>query len=86
MLVFADAGIEPVVPEMHAANQVVAFDESVGHQRTAVRAATVHDRHIIVHSHDDEIDGADQRMLRRTIFKFFPISNDSFFHSLVTRS
>ncbi len=41
VVVFADARIQPIVPVVHAADQVVAVDEAVGHQGAAMRAPPV---------------------------------------------
>ena len=59
VIVFADAGIEAVVPVVDAADQVLAVDMAVGHERAPVQAAAVEDRHVVVVAHDAEIDVAD---------------------------
>ncbi len=81
VLVLTDTRVEAVVPTMHATDQVIAFDETVRHQRATMRTTAVHDRHFVIESNYDEIDISDKRMLWRAVFKFFPVSNRDFVHA-----
>jgi hypothetical protein len=51
-----DAGVEPVVPPVHAADQVGAFDPAVGEQRSPVRAAPLEDVDRAAAAHEHEVD------------------------------
>ena len=70
VVIFADAGIEAVIPVVHAADQVLAVDVAVRHEGAPVQAAAVEDRHVLVVAHDAEIDVADQGIGRLAVFQF----------------
>ena len=70
VIVFADARIEAVIPIVHAADQVLAVDMAVGHERAPVQTAAVEDRHVVVVAHDAEIDLAGQRISRLAVLQF----------------
>ena len=65
---------------MHAADQVVSFNETVRHQRPAVQAAAVEDRDLVIEAHDNEIDFADQGILRRAVFEVLQLCDSNFVH------
>ena len=62
VVVFADAGVEAIVPVVDAADQIVAIDMAIGQQGATVQAAAVEYRDGLVMPDDDEIDLADQRI------------------------
>ena len=43
------------VPAMHTAYEVVAANRAVGHQRAAVQASAIENRHVVVAAHDYHI-------------------------------
>ena len=63
------AAIQPIVPIVHPANQVVATHETIGHQRTAMQTTPVKDRHRIIHPDNNKIDLAGYRIGRFAVFK-----------------
>jgi hypothetical protein len=65
---------------MHAANQVIAVDETVGHQGAAMRTAAVQNGDTVIETHDDQVHVSDQRVRRRTVLQFIPIRNAGLFH------
>jgi len=70
ILIFRDPGIQPVVPVMHAADQIIiVVDMSIGHQRAAVKAAAIEHRNLLIELHHDEIDLGNQRISRLSIFE-----------------
>ena len=58
VVVFADSGIDAVVPIVNSAKKVVAFDMPVAHQRSAMEATSVEHRDVIVVADNDEVDFA----------------------------
>ena len=65
--VFRNPGVEPVVPVVHAADQVVPVDMAIGHQRAPVQTSSIEYRHLIVEPNDDQIDLANQCIRRLAI-------------------
>jgi phage terminase large subunit-like protein len=80
VVVFADAGVETVVPAVHAADQVVAFDMTVRHQRAAVCTTTVQHGDLVIVTNDNEVNIGNKRVRRCAIFKIIPIAYGYFFH------
>ena len=56
VVVRTDAGIDPVVPAVQSAQEVVAFHGSIGEQRPPMKAASVEDRVRVAPSDDDQVD------------------------------
>jgi hypothetical protein len=56
VVVFTDAGIQPVIPVVYATDEIVALDIPIRHQGTAMRATSVQDGNVVVVLHDDEVD------------------------------
>jgi hypothetical protein len=82
VVVGRDAAVEPVVPVMNAANEVVAFDAAIGHQRASVQAAAVQHRNRIVEAHDDQIDTLDECVRRLPVCEFFIACDGGLVHGL----
>jgi hypothetical protein len=80
VIVFADTGVETVVPTVHAADQVVAFDMTVRHQCAAVRTTTVQHGDRVIVTNDNEVNIGDKRVSRCAIFKIIPIAYGYVFH------
>ncbi len=72
VVVFTDAGIEAVIPMMQPAHQIVAIDIAVREQRAAMQAAAIEHGDLFAIAYDDEIDAADQRVGRFSVFKLIP--------------
>ena len=83
VIVLADAGIESVVPVVHAADQVLAVDMAVGHERAPVQAAAIEDGDLVVVAHDAEVDVADQRVGRLAVRQLVERLDGNFVHRLV---
>ena len=82
MVIRRDATVEPVIPVVNAADEVVAFDAAVGHQRAPVQAAAVQHRDGIVEAHDDEIDALDERVRGLPVWEFFEACDGGLVHGL----
>ena len=61
-VVGGDAGVEPVVPAVHAADQVGALDPAVGQQRAPVRAAALEHVHRGTAAYEHEVDAVGLRV------------------------
>jgi ferredoxin len=79
VVVFADAGVDAIVPVMQAADQVFAVDETVREQRAAMQAAPVEHEDRVGAADDHEVHIGDQRIGRRAIGKLRPVG----YHDLV---
>ena len=80
VVVFADPGVVAVIPAVHTADQVVAGDVAVGHQRAAVGAAPVQYRNPVVVADDHQVNVGNQRVGWFAILKRVPVSDLQFFH------
>jgi hypothetical protein len=69
VVVLADAAVEPVVPVVQPADQVVAVDAAVGEQRAAVQATSVEHRHVVAVADHNEVDAADQGISRDAVLQ-----------------
>ena len=65
--IFGNTEIEPVIPIVNAANQIVATYKSVGHEGTAMQTSAIENRRFIIHAHDYKIDLADQGIFGLTV-------------------
>jgi hypothetical protein len=66
-LVRRDAAVEPEVPAVDAADDVVAGHRAVGEQRAAVRAPALEDVDGVAAPDDDEVDAVDLRVRRDVV-------------------
>ena len=80
VVVLADARIHPVIPAVHAADDVVAIDVTVSHQSATMRAAAVKNTDLIVEADRHKIDARNQRMHQLAIAQFIPIQDWFLFH------
>lgn len=78
--IFRHPGVEPVIPMMHAAYQVVAIDKAVGHQCPPVQTAPIHHRDVVTEPDNDQIHFAHQRVGRRAVTEVGPLGNGRLFH------
>ena len=86
VFVFADTGVDSIVPTVDTADEIVAIHMPVGHQRTTMSAASVQHADGIVIADNDQVNVRNQRRCRCSILKFVPICNANFFHSVVVLS
>ncbi len=77
------ARVETVIPVVHAADQVATTHETVGHQRAAVQAAAIKNRYVLVEAHNHQIDFANERILRRAIWKIGESGDRNLVHGAV---
>jgi hypothetical protein len=66
-VVGGDAGVEPVVPAVHAADEVRALHAAVGQQRAPVRAAAFEHVHRGTAAHEHEVDAVGLRVGGRVV-------------------
>ncbi len=69
VVVLADAGVEAVVPAVHAADDILAIDMAIGHQCPAVGAAPVEHADLRVVADDDQVDTGNEGMGWTAIFE-----------------
>ena len=81
VVVGADSGAEAVVPAVYAAHQILAADRAVGEQRTAMLAASVQHRELLVVADDHQIDVADESADRDPVVDFIPASDGDWLHA-----
>ena len=72
VVVRAHAGVDPVVPAVQAAQQVVAVDVAVGQQRAAVQAPAVEHRVVVAPPDDHQVDALDHGADRRPVGHLAP--------------
>jgi hypothetical protein len=60
---------------VNAANEIVAIDETIGHERAPMETAAIEHRCNVIDPHNHQIDFADQRILGFPIFQFIDFRN-----------
>jgi hypothetical protein len=65
---------------MNTANQVVALDRTIRHQRTAVRTPAIQYTYGIIVTHDHKVNVSNQGVCRLPVFQFIPVCNCGFVH------
>ena len=86
VVVAADPRVEDVVPAVQPADQVVALDASVGHQRAAVQAPAVEDGVVVAEADDHQVDVADEGAHRLTVGNLAPRRDLDRLHTNLPRS
>ncbi len=81
VVVRADPGVEPVVPAVDPADEVVAGNVTVGHHRPTMETAPIEHRVLVVEAHDYKVDISDQHAHRRPIVEGAPCGEASRFHT-----
>src|SRR5205823_14682588 len=81
VVVFADAGVDAIIPIVQAADEVVPLHKAVGEQAAAVQAASEQHRHLVAIADHDQVDISDQRIGGRAIGESRPTGHDYLVHS-----
>ena len=76
--------VPPHCRQVQPADDVVAVDMPVGHQRAPMCAAAVQDADLVIVTDHDEIDARDPRVSGLAIREFIEIGDWTSFHDLVS--
>ncbi len=82
VVVRADARLDPIVPPVESAHEVVTAHEPVAEQRPAVQTPTKQDRDLVIPPDDHEVDVRDEGVGGGAVLEIAPLRDDCGVHTL----